>query len=102
MKGRPQCSRAPQVIEARTGRWASLSAEGAAPPCTAVSLVVRRAMRGQRVVLTYRGKPVVRLEPVAEVGEIREDDPIYGLAAHAEAGGGSLTNEQIDEIVYGR
>ena len=64
--------------------------------------ILKRAMRGQRVVLTYRGRPVVRLEPVEPAGMIREDDPIYGLAAHAEAGGGSLTNDQIDEIVYGK
>jgi hypothetical protein len=34
-------------------------------------------------------------------GEIREDDPIYGLSRKAESGGASLTNDRIDDIVYG-
>jgi prevent-host-death family protein len=63
--------------------------------------ILRKTMRGQRIILTYRGKPVVRLEPIGVDESIQEDDPIYGLAAHAEANGESLTNDQIDGIVYG-
>jgi prevent-host-death family protein len=64
------------------------------------SSALRKVMQGQSILLTYRGKPVVRLEPVA-TDQVREDDPIYGLAARAEPGGESMTNEQIDEAVYG-
>ena len=64
--------------------------------------VIRKAMQGQRMILTYRGKPVLRLEPI-ENGEPREDDPIYHLdkLVPEDAKGGHLTNEEIDRIVYG-
>jgi prevent-host-death family protein len=57
--------------------------------------------KGQRLILTYRGKPVVRLEPIADE-PISADDPIYSLTQLAESKGGSLTNDQIDDIVYGK
>ena len=54
------------------------------------------------MILTYRGKPVLRLEPI-EANEVSEDDPIYHLdkLVPADARGESLTNEEIDRIVYG-
>jgi antitoxin (DNA-binding transcriptional repressor) of toxin-antitoxin stability system len=56
--------------------------------------------RGERMVLTYRGKPVVRLEPVCdEPGQ--PNDPFYALDALADAKGRSLTNRQMDDVVYG-
>lgn len=64
--------------------------------------IIRKAQQGQRMILTYRGKPVLRLEPILESAP-SEDDPIYRLdkiaiqGTHAE----QLTNEQIDQIVYG-
>ena len=61
--------------------------------------IIQRVRRGVRLVLTYRGKPVMRLEPVRE-DFVREDDPIYGLAGHAARGGKPLTNAQMDAIVY--
>ena len=62
--------------------------------------IVRRVMNGQRLVLTYRGKAVMRLEPM-EANQITEDDPIYGLADLADADAESLSNEQIDDTIYG-
>ncbi len=65
--------------------------------------IIRKAQRGQQMILTYRGKPVLRLEPIVEP-EASEDDPIYHLdkigdqSTHAE----QMTNEQIDQIVYGQ
>jgi prevent-host-death family protein len=64
--------------------------------------ILRKAQQGKRFILTYRGKPVLRLEPVRAAGEISEDDPIYRLGRMADAGGEKLTNEQIDAIVYGK
>jgi len=61
--------------------------------------VIRKVRQGKRLLLTYRGKPVMRLEPVADA-EIGEDDPFYGLAQLAVADGQPLTNEEIDRIVY--
>jgi prevent-host-death family protein len=62
--------------------------------------IVKAVCRGQRMVLTYRGRPVMRLEPVVDT-TVSPDDAFYGLAALADPHGGPLTNEQIDSIVYG-
>jgi len=62
--------------------------------------IVRRAQRGQRMVLTYRGKPVMRLEPIVEE-KAPSDDPFYKLHKLASTSGAGLTNDKIDEIVYG-
>ena len=62
--------------------------------------IIAQVQKGQRMILTRRGKPVARLEPIVE-GTIAENDPIYDLAA-LSAPGQSLSNSQIDEIVYGQ
>lgn len=62
--------------------------------------VIRRIRRGQRMVLTYRGKPVARLEPFTEDTPDAED-PFYRLTELAEASGENLTNAEMDRIVYG-
>ena len=61
--------------------------------------VIRKVRQGKRLILTYRGKPVMRLEPVVEK-VIGPDDPFYSLAEAAVHGGKPLTNEEIDQIVY--
>ena len=63
--------------------------------------VIRKVQQGQRLFLTYRGKPVMRLEPVRDQ-ELTSDDPFYSLALLAASGGESLSNDEIDETVYGR
>ena len=63
--------------------------------------IIRQAMRGQRTVLTYRGRPVLRLEPVKQ-GAAAKDDPFYRLGELADEEGGDLTNAEMDQIVYGR
>lgn len=64
------------------------------------SEVLAAVRKGQRIVLTYRGKPVARLEPIFEQGPL-EDDPFYDLGSLATSEGGPLTNEDMDRIVYG-
>jgi prevent-host-death family protein len=62
--------------------------------------ILAKVQKGERLVLTRRGKPVARLEPIQ--GEsIEPDDPFYALCELAEPAG-SLTNPQIDEIIYGQ
>jgi len=56
--------------------------------------------RGQSVVLTYRGKPVARLEPVTS-RSAPEQDPFYSLDRLAVVGGESLSNGEIDRAVHG-
>jgi prevent-host-death family protein len=62
--------------------------------------VLKQLRKGERFVLTYRGQPVARLEPILEA---RTDaaDPFYTLGELADAEGESLTNPQVDEILYG-
>lgn len=61
--------------------------------------IIRKVQKGQRLIVTYRGKPVMRLEPI-HATEISPDDPFYSLDQLAIADGGALTNEEIDTIVY--
>jgi antitoxin (DNA-binding transcriptional repressor) of toxin-antitoxin stability system len=62
--------------------------------------IIRKVQQGKRLILTYRGKAVMRLEPLAN-RNIAADDPFYRLDQLAVSGGQSLTNEEIDQIVYG-
>jgi prevent-host-death family protein len=61
--------------------------------------ILRRVQLGQRLILTYRGKPVARLEPIMGK-EPSDDDPFYRIDQLAVTGQ-PLTNEEIDKIVYG-
>jgi prevent-host-death family protein len=63
--------------------------------------IIAEVQRGQAIVLTYRGKPVLRLQPLGEP-EVPPDDPFYALAGQADAEGVSLTNREMDEAIYGR
>lgn len=62
--------------------------------------IIGQVQKGQRMILTRRGKPVARLEPI-EAAPPHTDDPFYSLTELAESGP-SLTNAQIDELVYGQ
>ena len=61
--------------------------------------VVRRVMKGERMVLTYRGRPVMRLEPFSDE-TVDPNDPFYSLDRLSDPKGGSLTNQEMDEIIY--
>ena len=63
--------------------------------------IIRKVQSGVRLVLTYRGKPVARLEPV-ESGPPTATDPFYQLGELADPLLNPLTNQQIDEILYGK
>jgi prevent-host-death family protein len=63
--------------------------------------VIRKVRQGKRLILTYRGKPVMRLEPIQEPNPTA-NDPFYALSQLATPNGRPLTNEEIDEIVYSR
>ena len=68
----------------------------------------RRALeavrRGERLILTYRGRAVARLEPVREpAGALPADDALLRIDDYAVAGPRRrLTNTEIDRVVYGR
>lgn len=67
----------------------------------------RRALeavrRGERFLLTYRGQPVARLEPVPrEPQAVPDDDPLLRVEDFAVDGpGGALSRDEIDRLVYG-
>jgi prevent-host-death family protein len=62
-------------------------------------VVIRKVRQGKSLILTHRGKPVMRLEPIRE-DNIGPDDPFFKIAELAAPNGRSLTNEEIDQIVY--
>jgi len=63
--------------------------------------IIALVQKGQRMILTRRGKPVARLEPIINEA-IDSDDPFYTLSDWSDATGESLSNKQIDDIVYGK
>ncbi len=62
--------------------------------------ILEWARRGERMIMTYRRKPVLRLEPMADQGP-NEYDPFYHIDRLAQEKGAGLDNKQIDKIVYG-
>jgi prevent-host-death family protein len=58
--------------------------------------------RGERIVLTYRGRPVARLEPVRPKARvIPENDPFLRIEDFAVDGPGErLPNDDIDSLLY--
>ena len=64
--------------------------------------VIRGLSRGVRYVLTYRGKPLAKLEPILASQVSDPDDPIFSLRKRAQPSPlGTLEHEQIDRMVYG-
>ncbi len=62
--------------------------------------IIGRVQKGRRMVLTRRGKPVARWEPMAaETPDA--DDPFCALSDLAEAGP-TLSNAPIDELLSGQ
>ncbi len=62
--------------------------------------IIAQVQKGQRMILTRRGKPVARLEPIVDESADSED-PFYALCDLAAAGE-SLSNSRIDQILYGQ
>ena len=61
--------------------------------------IIQWVTQGQRLMMTYRGKPVARIEPL-ESDVPDEQDPFYLLAEKAVDEGIDLSNKDIDRIVY--
>ena len=62
--------------------------------------IIRQIQSGQPMVLMYRGKPVVRMEPWGDE-PVPADDPFFRLYELADEEGEPLSNPKMDEIVYG-
>lgn len=63
--------------------------------------VLSQVRKVREFVLTYRGKPVARLQPVSETQALSSDDPIYHLDELASQTDEPLTNAEMDRTVYG-
>ena len=62
--------------------------------------VIRRVQQGKRMILTYRGKPVLYLEP-GPPEEVKADDPFYRIDRLATREGAPLSNDAMDQAIYG-
>lgn len=62
--------------------------------------ILRRICQGNSLILTSRGQPVARLEPVMEE-RAGADDPLYHLCDVAAEGGEPLSNKKMDGLIYG-
>ena len=61
--------------------------------------IIRWSQQGQRMTVTYRGKPVMKIEPVAPEKTAR-DDPFYSIGLVGDNAAGSLSNEAMDKLIY--
>lgn len=65
--------------------------------------ILRRVARGERLVLSHRGRPAARLEPLLESGTLDAAvDPFLNVAARAKRSPrGPTAHLDIDRILYG-
>jgi antitoxin (DNA-binding transcriptional repressor) of toxin-antitoxin stability system len=63
--------------------------------------IIKYAQQGQRMILTYRGKPVCRMEPFIDK-DVSPDDPFYNIHQFATDKAENLDNKEIDRILYGK
>jgi prevent-host-death family protein len=65
--------------------------------------VLRRVARGERLILSHRGKPAARLEPIEQTSvDGLEDDPFFTVEQRAKPSPkGKTDHRDIDRIVYG-
>jgi prevent-host-death family protein len=66
--------------------------------------ILRRVAQGERFLLSHRGKPAARLEPITTdpAGRL-EDDPLFRIAERATPSPkGPTDHRDIDRIVYAR
>jgi len=65
--------------------------------------ILRRIAAGERLILSHRGKPAARLEPMREAGSSSDDDPFLTIGRRATPSPkGPTRHEDIDRILYGR
>jgi prevent-host-death family protein len=66
--------------------------------------VLRRIARGERLVLSHRGKPAARLEPLAARGSVDPaTDPFLNISSRAKPSPkGKTRHEDMDRLLYGR
>lgn len=64
--------------------------------------ILRRIAKGERFVLSHRGKPAARLEPVEKATWDAGLDPFLSVSKRAvRSPKGKTRHQEIDRIVYG-
>jgi antitoxin (DNA-binding transcriptional repressor) of toxin-antitoxin stability system len=63
--------------------------------------LVRSLERGQTVSLTHRGQRLARILPLKLSNGIEANDPLYHFHRLASKRAKSLTDREIDQVVYG-
>ena len=65
--------------------------------------ILRRVRKGERFVLSLRGKAAARLEPLNTQSRGRDADPFATISKRATASPkGKTSHKNIDEILYGQ
>lgn len=66
--------------------------------------VLRRVAKGERLLISHRGKPAARLEPLATApNNVLSHDPFLTIGSRATGSPkGKTRHADIDRIVYGR
>ena len=66
--------------------------------------ILQRVARGERLILSHRGKPVARLEPLGREEALDDStDPFLTIARRAlPSPRGKTSHQEIDRILYGR
>jgi antitoxin (DNA-binding transcriptional repressor) of toxin-antitoxin stability system len=66
--------------------------------------ILRRIAKGERFILSHRGRPAARLEPVARaLPTDPATDPFLSIAGRATPSPkGATHHEDIDSFIYGR
>jgi prevent-host-death family protein len=65
--------------------------------------ILRRVAKGERFVLSHRGRPAARLEPIANPAASPAGDPFLTIARRATPSPkGKTRHADIDHILYGR
>jgi antitoxin (DNA-binding transcriptional repressor) of toxin-antitoxin stability system len=63
--------------------------------------VIRWSRQGKRMIMTYRGRAVMRLDPMRHCEAVSEDDPFLKLDGIIRGKKSRLRNRKMDEIIYG-
>ena len=65
---------------------------------------MRRVAKGERLMLSHRGKPAARIEPVIEQRSVdSKSDPFLSIGQRAKRSPkGKTKHADIDRIIYGR
>jgi prevent-host-death family protein len=68
-----------------------------------LSALIDKAMRGERIVITRHGRPVVTLDPVgtaAKVGDVDDNRPSHSASRVVPAGGGGAQPKIMSHLDF--